>query len=175
MRRLLPVSQLESLLSSLQSATFPTSSSSADNTPVSVTFSRNDILRRIEDDRERHKRLRERIWVLPVPTAAETASITKLSTVLTTTSTSTAHTSPESPASPAVQGEGKLVSLADYRKESRTQLSATPQIDSQEVNETALDIEFEQAWELLGEDGPLVKLDEADLQAMEDENARCFG
>ncbi len=29
------------------------------------TFSREDILRRIEEDRERHKRLRENIWVIP--------------------------------------------------------------------------------------------------------------
>ena len=48
-------------------------------------FSRGDILRRIEDDRERvrtrwtpacelteqHKRLRERLWILPIPTAPD--------------------------------------------------------------------------------------------------------
>lgn len=34
-------------------------------------FSKNDVLRRIEEDRERHKRLRERAWILPAKTFAE--------------------------------------------------------------------------------------------------------
>ncbi|KAA1114662.1 hypothetical protein PGT21_017863 [Puccinia graminis f. sp. tritici] len=33
-------------------------------------FSKKEILDRIDDDRERHKRLRERIWVLPIPSIA---------------------------------------------------------------------------------------------------------
>ncbi|BEI85551.1 hypothetical protein CcaverHIS002_0509520 [Cutaneotrichosporon cavernicola] len=33
----------------------------------SAKMSRTDILRRIEEDRERQKRLRERMWILPVP------------------------------------------------------------------------------------------------------------
>lgn len=39
----------------------PTSASDA-----SSTFSRNEVFRRIEEDRERHKRLRERRWVQPI-------------------------------------------------------------------------------------------------------------
>jgi CTD kinase subunit gamma len=35
-------------------------------TSHSQTLSRNDIFKRIEEDRERHKRLRERRWVQPV-------------------------------------------------------------------------------------------------------------
>jgi CTD kinase subunit gamma len=36
--------------------------------PSSLTnFSRNDTIRRMEEDRERHKRLREGMWVLPIP------------------------------------------------------------------------------------------------------------
>lgn len=34
--------------------------------PLSTTFSRTDIFKRIEEDRERHKRLRERRWVQPI-------------------------------------------------------------------------------------------------------------
>lgn len=34
--------------------------------PVSSTFARNEIFKRIEEDRERHKRLRERRWVQPI-------------------------------------------------------------------------------------------------------------
>ncbi|KDN53588.1 hypothetical protein K437DRAFT_230422 [Tilletiaria anomala UBC 951] len=36
-----------------------------DETSKPEGFSRNDVLRRIEEDRERHKRLRERGWILP--------------------------------------------------------------------------------------------------------------
>ncbi|KAI9601825.1 hypothetical protein KEM48_001111 [Puccinia striiformis f. sp. tritici PST-130] len=32
-----------------------------------LDFTKKEILDRIDDDRERHKRLRERIWVLPIP------------------------------------------------------------------------------------------------------------
>jgi CTD kinase subunit gamma len=35
-------------------------------TASSSRFSRNDVFKRIEEDRERHKRLRERRWVQPV-------------------------------------------------------------------------------------------------------------
>jgi CTD kinase subunit gamma len=34
-------------------------------------FSKSDVLRRIEEDRERHKRLRERVWILPAKTFAD--------------------------------------------------------------------------------------------------------
>jgi len=34
--------------------------------PPATTFSRSDIFKRIEEDRERHKRLRERRWVQPI-------------------------------------------------------------------------------------------------------------
>jgi len=35
-------------------------------TPSSSRLSRGDVIKRIEEDRERHKRLRERRWVQPV-------------------------------------------------------------------------------------------------------------
>ncbi|KAI5120164.1 hypothetical protein M0805_008431 [Coniferiporia weirii] len=37
-----------------------------DHPHASSTFSRNEIFKRIEEDRERHKRLRERRWVQPI-------------------------------------------------------------------------------------------------------------
>ena len=168
-RRLLSVAKLDALLNKLQTASFTPS----DNTS-STTFSRSDILRRIEDDRERHKRLRERIWVLPVPSLLELSGSGrdtqgKLSTVL---STRTASASPASPASPA-QGEPKLVSLAEYARDNNARQQA------QEVSvkrEDAIDVEFEQAWErelTMHEDGS--SLDLTEWKAMEEENKRCFG
>jgi len=41
-------------------------SSNSTTTSHSQTFSRSDIFKRIEEDRERHKRLRERRWVQPI-------------------------------------------------------------------------------------------------------------
>ncbi len=53
------------------SAEAPTTSSSSSASrkrphPSLSSFSRQDKLRRMEEDRERHKRLRERMWVLPM-------------------------------------------------------------------------------------------------------------
>ena len=44
----------------------PLSSSSTTAASHSQSFSRSDIFKRIEEDRERHKRLRERRWVQPI-------------------------------------------------------------------------------------------------------------
>lgn len=168
-RRLLPVAKLEALLDKLQNATFPPS----DN-PSSTTFSRNDILRRIEDDRERHKRLRERIWVLPVPSLLELSGNSreaqgKLSTVL---STRTSSASPASPNSPA-QTEPKLVSLADYARDNNARQQS--QDNNCRKREDAIDVEFEQAWERelsVRPDGAV--LEETESRAMEEEIKRCF-
>ena len=161
-RRLFPGPVLEALLQELKSLRFPTSSVASQQ-----VFSRNDILRRIEDDRERHKRLRERIWVLPVPPLVDLPANPKLSTVLGTT----ASNSPASPASPAAT-EPKLVSLAGYaKKEAQRDSNGDAAVTAKE---TALDVEFEQAWNSVSE-SYRIKLEDADLQAMERENARCFG
>lgn len=165
---MLSVTKLDALLDKLQNAVFPPSDNAS-----STTFSRNDILRRIEDDRERHKRLRERIWVLPVPSLLELSGTGrdaqgKLSTVL---STRTASASPASPASPA-QGEPKLVSLAEYARDNNARQQEQ---DVTTKREDAIDVEFEQAWErelAMHEDG--TALDETEWKAMEEENKRCF-
>lgn len=167
-RRLLPVAKLDTLLDKLQNVTFP----SSDNSP-STTFSRNDILRRIEDDRERHKRLRERIWVLPVPSLVELSGNSreaqgKLSTVL---STRTASASPASPDSPA-QTEPKLVSLAEYARNNTARQHDQEKLPNRE---DAIDVEFEQAWEReLSIRSHGSELENTELNAMEEENRRCF-
>jgi CTD kinase subunit gamma len=50
------------------------------SSPTSVSLSRNDVFKRIEEDRERHKRLRERRWVQPI--APQTAVMPPLATFL---------------------------------------------------------------------------------------------
>lgn len=46
--------------------TFPASASATSALPPK-TMSRDDVFKRIEADRERHKRLREKRWVQPIP------------------------------------------------------------------------------------------------------------
>jgi CTD kinase subunit gamma len=43
-----------------------TNATSSHSASHSQSFSRSDIFKRIEEDRERHKRLRERRWVQPI-------------------------------------------------------------------------------------------------------------
>jgi CTD kinase subunit gamma len=56
----------------VSTATTPSSRKRA--APVSTEFSRSDTLKRMEEDRERHKRLREKMWVIPLPFAASRTS-----------------------------------------------------------------------------------------------------
>ncbi|KLO03890.1 hypothetical protein SCHPADRAFT_841245, partial [Schizopora paradoxa] len=44
----------------------------------SSTFSRNEVFRRIEEDRERHKRLRERRWVQPISYSNQPSQVASL-------------------------------------------------------------------------------------------------
>ena len=163
-RRMLPTTQLDAILDQLREETFSTAGSGSTSQSHSQSFSKQDILRRIEDDRERHKRLRERIWVLPIPTLHDISAnpSPSLSTVLSTK---------QSPASPAVH-EPKLVSLAAYAAENSS--STTPN-GGGTSSESALDVEFEQLWETIFHGQTSRKLDHDDLKAMRDESIKCFG
>jgi CTD kinase subunit gamma len=97
---------------------------------------KNDILRRIEEDRERHKRLRERIWILPIPPLRAAPS---------SASAGSAGTSPFTPASPAPSSAPAPAAA--------TKLMPPPPPRAAVVS--PLDVEFEQMWEStseLGED-----------------------
>ncbi|KAH8923538.1 hypothetical protein BT69DRAFT_1350092 [Atractiella rhizophila] len=63
----------------------------------STTFSERDTKIRIDDDRERHKRLRERIWVLPPPPSLLPHSHSSIIGPHLSTSTSTSHTHANTP------------------------------------------------------------------------------
>lgn len=100
----------------------------------STRMSRSDILRRIEEDRERQKRLRERMWILPIP---------PLRGAPTGTGANPSPASPSpfalTPASPkpgtAAAGEGRAGSAARRMLPPRG-----PVVQP-------LDVEFEQMWE----------------------------
>ncbi|PWN22830.1 hypothetical protein BCV69DRAFT_98966 [Microstroma glucosiphilum] len=70
LKRLFPQEQIADLLARLQERiadTLHSKGSSSNNGEEAglPTLSHSEILRRIEEDRERHKRIREKLWVLP--------------------------------------------------------------------------------------------------------------
>ncbi|KAK4055205.1 hypothetical protein OIV83_000485 [Microbotryomycetes sp. JL201] len=134
-------------------------------------LSRNDILRRIEDDRERHKRLRERIWVLPVPTTIFTISATPAAPAANaTTSLPSAKPSPTSPASPSDLPQTpippKSLSKTTRTKQLATSETASaPSTNVQSASPTSpsspssrlgpflpIEIEFNQLWDAAKQD-----------------------
>ncbi|KAM0793474.1 hypothetical protein ACM66B_000916 [Microbotryomycetes sp. NB124-2] len=169
-RRVFEASVLDPILDQLQQRRTSTRKPSAEDKEQSQPnkmdhFSRNDILRRIEDDRERHKRLRERIWVLPVPTSIFTISAIPSSLSSTQplsqpgTATS-AKPSPASPASPSEQPQTPGPSKSSTARTTRAkQLAAsestsTPNVSSTLSTSTSargphvpIEIEFDQLWD----------------------------
>jgi len=105
-------------------------------------FKKDDIFRRIEDDRERHKRLRERIWLLPVPLRPDPLQRPATAAILST------NPSPISPASPA-QAPTKI-------KDDNVSTGS----------DLAIEIEFEQMWDATE------PLDESDLMVIKSEFER---
>ena len=136
--------------------------------PSSLTnFSRNDTLRRMEEDRERHKRLREGMWVLPIPgvgsvvplnsnghdrPAAGGVSKLRAGAGLAPGSTTGAASAPSnsvasstvtSPASPSETGRTRS------SEEKRTE----GPILAEHIVVDPIDVEFEQIWESLSDFG----------------------
>jgi CTD kinase subunit gamma len=104
-------------------------------------MSRADILSRIEQDRERHKRLRERIWILPIPPLRAPAAPAG-------SAPSPASTSPFTPASPAPHASTSSASAAKLMPPPTASTSAPrpPAV-------SPLDVEFEQMWETMSDFG----------------------
>lgn len=109
-----------------------------------------------------HKRLRERIWILPIPSLHPSKNTLAGPTTL---SSSTSNASPATPASPHPSFLG---SLAQHQPQS-LQVSASVSAaagaraeDDAAVPESALDVEFEQIWDRVPEEG----LDDDDLLQM---------
>ncbi|WVO24810.1 uncharacterized protein IAS62_006188 [Cryptococcus decagattii] len=125
-------------------------------------FSKTDIVRRMEEDRERHKRLRERIWILPIPSLHPSKNTLAGPTIL---SSSTSNASPATPASPHTSSLGSLAQYQPQYLHVSALVSAAAGAraeDDAAVPESALDVEFEQIWDRVPEEG----LDDDDLLQM---------
>ncbi|KAJ9107324.1 hypothetical protein QFC21_000774 [Naganishia friedmannii] len=122
--------------------------------PVSTEFSRSDTLKRMEEDRERHKRLREKMWVIPLPLGAVRGSIIGVHPV----GASQTTPSPATPASPSVASKNSQDSNAPV---------AGTRILFQEAAAGAIEDEFERLWDLVED------LDEEDLAELRITDTRC--
>lgn len=148
-RRVVEVRVVDDVLRTLDAR--PTGELSPRKREHDEVFSRGDILRRMEEDRERHKRLRERIWILPIPSLHPPAPGSG--------SGSTKHPgpspssgSPFTPASPATTGAGTGRMMPPPPP---VLLPALAEVREREKQASALELEFEQLWETtsdLGED-----------------------
>ncbi|AFR97262.2 CTD kinase subunit gamma [Cryptococcus neoformans C23] len=161
LRRVVDPGVVGDVLKSLEGRKYDSSGPSQKRTHEHA-FSKTDIVRRMEEDRERHKRLRERIWILPIPSLLPSKNTVAAPTTL---SSSTSNASPATPASPH---PSSLVSLSQHQPQS-LHLSASVSAgagagaeDDMAVSESALDVEFEQIWDRVPEEG----LDDDDILQM---------
>ncbi len=132
-----------------------------------ANFSRSDTLRRMDEDRERHKRLRERIWVVPMPrsafaqglgpaVAARHAVAKTGMTFSPGSPTTSSGPSPFTPASPSIHQVIQSNAVGDGDVSTGEGSAGGPDgAQNGQPQGIAPDVEFEQAWEdgsELGED-----------------------
>ena len=110
------IGPLETLIAARTSGSSSGANDAAGGGTTAERFSRSDILRRIEDDRERvrfapaplpsrlierqHKRLRERLWILPIPQAPDPPFRLAIALPLTQPGGTSTDPSPHTPLSP---------------------------------------------------------------------------
>ncbi|KIO30038.1 hypothetical protein M407DRAFT_69697 [Tulasnella calospora MUT 4182] len=131
----------------------------SEQSTASTEFTREEILRRFEEDRERHKLLRQKRWVLPIPSQIPSHQ-PRLATALLTSASASTNVSPASPASPAQTSQ-----IPSHRGQQQHPQQSSMQTSGPEL---ALDIEFENAWETTSD------WNEDDEEAVREENALCF-
>ncbi|KAF9519407.1 hypothetical protein BS47DRAFT_1482096 [Hydnum rufescens UP504] len=118
----------------------------------SSEFSKDEVIKRFEEDRERHKLLRQKRWHVPVPTQAHSLSLSNASQLV-LPRLSSALSLPPPP--PATIGS------------SPSSVEDPPRPPS--PHDSALDIEFDNAWETTSD------WNEDDDEAAIEENILCFG
>ncbi|WVQ99733.1 hypothetical protein IAU59_006875 [Kwoniella sp. CBS 9459] len=175
MRRVIDYDTIEEVLESLKGRTYGHGEPSEKRSHEQA-FSKNEILRRMEEDRERHKRLRERIWILPIPplhpprlpTSSTAAAAVAAASSSSTSKSSPSTTSPFTPASPRrgapTRGTGaeKMPPppIPPAGEGHGGESTGSGSASSAGGAGSALQVEFEQAWELTSD------LDEEELSKM---------
>lgn len=156
-RRVLDPSVVDAVLATLKERHFKTDTSNsstsgaASSSSSSSKMSKTEVLRRIEEDRERQKRLRERMWILPIPPLHARGAASAAPTL----NPSPASPSPFTPASPAPAGAATLVPGAGAPGSGSGSGRLMPPPPPPAAPVAPLDVEFDQMWETtsdLGED-----------------------
>ena len=145
--------QTQATETSVASASAPASRPPPSRGPGSANdahLSRGEIFKRIEEDRERHKRLRERRWVQAQPQALPHG-----------------HSSHHSHSHPPAAGSGPASGSGSVGYTAYALATFLPLSESENA-ELALDIEFENEWEATSD------WNEDDVEAVMEERELCY-
>ncbi|WWC69867.1 uncharacterized protein I206_103810 [Kwoniella pini CBS 10737] len=168
LRRVIDHDIVEEAIQSLEGRTYGGGEESSKRS-YEQAFSKSEILRRMEEDRERHKRLRERIWILPIPPLQSSNPLNQIKI-----KSSPSTTSPFTPASPSNSKPSTTSSTPGKmappppppQPQAQPPSTQNDTIDKiQNTNgeiESSLDVEFDQTWEGISE------IDEEELSKMKE-------
>ncbi|KNF01791.1 hypothetical protein PSTG_04911 [Puccinia striiformis f. sp. tritici PST-78] len=132
-----------------------------------LDFTKKEILDRIDDDRERHKRLRERIWVLPIPSMSSLSP--KLTNIQHPSTTYTYHRS-------ATLLHTSLQSVTNSERPSSSISSGGPTGGGPHIElDLTISLECDQLINANLEDTGSAGLEDHDWNAIHFDNHRCFG
>ncbi|KAL5498463.1 hypothetical protein ACEPAH_2605 [Sanghuangporus vaninii] len=135
----------------------------------SHAFSRNEVFKRIEEDRERHKRLRERRWVQPLVHGPQSAPI--LASFAPLPAETTSPSIPLSANLGAEENEENMSGVtvpASSGPTSNPAPTSSPTALPSNVSDLPIDIEFDNAWETTSD------WNEDDDEAVAEENSLCY-
>ncbi|CAO1620084.1 unnamed protein product [Parajaminaea phylloscopi] len=173
-KRIFHQDQLSELLDTLEerrkgisrAATDASSTQNAESGPSSLT--KDEIIRRIEEDRERHKSIREKLWVLPPKSYVD---VIPEQAVTGNSSASSAGPTPQAAATPSSERPHKKPRLSAATPSSSGMDSAqdAPQSAPTPSMEEVDDIQFQELWETTSD------LNEDDLEAWREEEERWWG
>ncbi|KAL5531820.1 hypothetical protein ACEPAF_5383 [Sanghuangporus sanghuang] len=180
-KRVIETQKVEEVLSKLESqkagmhaaatSSAQDASSNAQGTSENAeshAFSRNEVFKRIEEDRERHKRLRERRWVQPLVHGPQSAPILASFAPLPAEMTSSISSSANLGAEEKEENtSGVTVPPSSDPTSNPVPTSSRTALPSN-APDLPIDIEFDNAWETTSD------WNEDDDEAVAEENSLCY-
>lgn len=140
-----------------------------------VDFSKKEIMDRIDDDRERHKRLRERMWVLPIPSTS--GLMPKVGTVMHPAATYVQHRSAtllHTSLNPGSLLTTNITTITTDEPNNPHRLPPVGPIAPLIQFDRTISLECDQLLLANAEDTLALGLDPSDWIAIKRENRRCF-
>ncbi|OCB88135.1 hypothetical protein A7U60_g4763 [Sanghuangporus baumii] len=134
----------------------------------SHAFSRNEVFKRIEEDRERHKRLRERRWVQPLVHGPQSAPILASFAPLPAEMTSSISSSANLGAEEKEENTSGVTVPPSSDPTSNPVPTSSRTVLPSNAPDLPIDIEFDNAWETTSD------WNEDDDEAVAEENSLCY-